>query len=155
MVIDVKAKVISVVPALSLTAYSAGDQMGVAMKLSDILDESSDTVVLSSIIVIDKAKQKSKIDILFFDKEPVLTSVDNAALSISDAEMVEKFIGRASVLDTVYVDTAANSDATVGNLNIILQGRGSGDLWCVLQCQGTPTYLSDTDLMIRVCVVQN
>lgn len=154
MVVDGKSKVITITPALSLIAYSVGDQMGIAMKLKDILDASSDTIAIQSIVTLDKAGQSKAYDILFFDQEPVLTSVDNAALSISDVEM-EKFVGRVKLSSSDFSAGAANSDNTVSNIGLLIAGRGTHDLWAVLQSQGTPTFATAGDLMIKVGAFQD
>lgn len=160
MEIDGKSKVDTVTPVLSLTAYSAGDQMGVPMELKQLLDNPGDTIALQTISVLDKAKQKSAIDILFFDVLPVVASSDNAPLDISDAEMAAKYIGKVSILDTSFSDLANNSVGLINNIGLLIQGAGNSaslnfSIWCVLQCRGTPTYTSTSDLVLKIGAFQD
>ncbi len=46
--------------------------------------------------------------------------------------------------------TANGNDVSIGNVNLLLEGASGRDLYCVLQCQGTPTYATTADLTVRV-----
>lgn len=155
MEIDGKSTVVTVTPVVSLVAYADGDQMGVAMTLTNFLDASSDTVAVQTVSVLDKAKQKSSFDILFFDALPVVSSADNAPLDISDAEMAEKYVGKISILDTSYSDLAANSVGEANNLGLLLKGKLTQNIWCIIQCRGTPTYTSASDLVLKIGAFQD
>lgn len=158
---DGKARLVKVVPTLSLTAYSVGDQMGGVLTLTNALDESSDTGTVLSVQVVDKAKQKPSFDILFFNSLPSVVSVDNAALDVTDAEMDDKYIGRVSVLSTDFKDILASSDATVLGVGLLVQGLrqphapATKNLYALIQCQGTPTYGTTTDLTLRIGILQD
>lgn len=156
--IDGKSIIVTITPTVDTNIYASGDQIGVANELPNMCDSSgSDTLTIQDVIVLDKAKQKAAFDILFFNDSPTLASADNAALSITDAEMAAKFIGRVSVAAADYKDTASNSDMTRTNIGLLVKGAGAGrrSLWCVLQSQGTPTYTSASDLVIRIGAFQD
>lgn len=160
MEIDGKSRVDTVTPVLSLVAYSDGDQMGIAMELKQLLDNPGDTEALQTVSVLDKAKQKSAFDILFFDTAPIVSSVDNAPLDISDSEMAAKYIGKASIAATSYSDLASNSIGILNNLGLLIQGAGNSasanySIWCILQCRGTPTYTSASDLVVKIGAFQD
>lgn len=122
-----------------------------------MLDSTSDTVTLLSVAIVDKAKQSAAFDILFFNALPTVASVDNGALSITDAEMASKYIGRVHILATDYVNTASNSDASVYGIGLLMQGAETNTLklYAVCQAIGTPTYTSTSDLTIRLGVLQD
>jgi len=133
----------------------AGDQLGDVKKLTDILDTQSDTGAIMSIVVIDKAKQSVDIDLLFFSRLPVVTSVDHAALNIAASEMVDCFLGRVRIPSSEYVNTANCSDANVKVVGLLLQGHLVKDLYMVAQVIGAPTYTSTSDLTFKVGVLQD
>ena len=155
--IDGKSRVVTVTPVLSLTAYADGDQMGSVLTLENMFDTSGDTLALQTLAVLDKSKQNSSIDILFFKSSPTVASVDNAPLDISDAEMAAKFVGKLSLLNTSYSDLANSSIANINNLGILCQSVGGGitSLYCILQCRGTPTYTSASDLVLNIGAFQD
>lgn len=151
-----KGRLLVITPTLTTSAYADGDQMGGVLTLTSAVDATADTATLISVQVVDKAKQSAPFDILFFNASPTLASTDNAALSVSDTEMVQKFIGRVSVDSADYSDTAQSSDATVLGVGLYLQAAaGSSDLYAVLQCRGTPTYGAAADLVVKLGILQD
>lgn len=154
---DGRSRLITIRPVLQFAgAYSAGGQMGSVLTLVAGADNVNFSGAVLSLVVIDKAKQSSALDVLFFNASPTLTSTDNTALSISDAEMEAKFIGRVSIAATDYTATAVNSDATVKAVGLLSQGTpASTSLFAVVQSQGTPTYTSASDLVIKVGILQD
>ena len=150
---------ISVVKTITATvgvsaAYSDGDQMGPVIVITDALRSSSGSGMIDSIVLLDKALQKSAIDVLFFNASPTLTSTDNNKLDIADSEMASKLIGRVSVPAASYVDLNANSDVTVKGIGLRVAGYLTANLYVVLQCKGTPTYGSATDLVLKIGITQ-
>lgn len=104
--------VVSVTPTLDTNAYATGDRLGSIHTIAAVVrpDVSSGLGVatLKQIVIIDQAAQSADMDILFFNALPTVASADNAAIDISDAEMIAKFIGSVSV-GAAYVALAANS----------------------------------------------
>lgn len=145
-----------VTPVIQAAAYGAGDQLGPAStKLADVVSAPQGVTRLVGIKVIDKAKQKSGIDILFFNSLPTNATADNAALDIADAEMAAKYVGVAAVATGDYKDLANSSIACVSPIQPIpmraAQNTASPDgrsLWFTLCNRGTPTYTSTSDLIL-------
>lgn len=152
---DGKARLVKVTPTISAAAYADDDQLGNVLTFSNALDSSSDTGAVLSFQVVDKAKQKAAFDLLLFNSLPTVTSTDNNPLDIADSEMADKFIGRISVAATDYRDTVSNSDATVLGIGLLLQGLLTEHIYGVLQCQGSPTYTSTSDLVIKLGILQD
>lgn len=160
---QLQGKVVSFAPTLDTSAYATGDQMGSLMTISNVCDLSSGAVRILSLTIVDKAKQSVSFDVLFFSSLPTVTSVDNAALDISDAEMAAKCIGSVTVQTTDYKALNANSVATVRGVDLILQpGPASAptgtnpsqvNLYAILCSRGTPTYAA-SDLQLRIGLVQ-
>lgn len=150
---------ISVTPVLDTNAYATGDRLGSIQTLSGVfrrINRSFDSnsalakdaptqcgkVELKSITLIDVDLQSADIDLLFFDALPTVASADNAAISIADAELVEKCIGAYS-LNGTYVALAANAVLTESNCGLILKQKSTaadGNLYVVAIIRDSATY---------------
>ena len=142
-------KYYTVTPTLDTNAYAAADQLGGLNTITDVGD-SYKNVGLLQVSLLDKQKQNSPIDILFFRTTVAIASSDNAALNITDALLATNYVGHVSILSTDYVDLSANSVACK-----VFSGEGlrlemdSNDLYCILRCGGAPTYAA-SDLVIKL-----
>ena len=150
MVTDKKSKHITATPTIDAAIYGSGDRLGSIITLTDAVDSSSDGAVLKTLIIVDSAVQSLGIDVLFFNALPTIGSADNAALSLTDAEMASKFIGRVVVVAADYTALALNSVAVKNQIEaLMIPALGSRDLYCVLQARGTPTYGATTALTVK------
>lgn len=158
--IGVKTKIVSMVPTIDTAIYASGDQLGSLVELTNVVDDSGGTGVITSVVVIDQAKQSSAMSLLLFKDKPTVASADNAALNISDAEMVAKCLGHVAVASGDYAGLSASSVGTVKNVQLVVTPLKSGDnrngtsLWGILMSGGTPTYASTTDLKLLIGVKQ-
>jgi hypothetical protein len=152
-------RIVEVTPTVQAALYADGDQLGGVQELSSAVRDPENGMhggVLHSISIVDKASQASALEILFFDESPTLTSSENAALDISDAEMADKCLGSVAIAAADYVALNANSVATVNDLGLILKGaNGSTSIYAAIRCGGTPTYTSTSDLVIRYGIEQS
>lgn len=161
MTIGRKSLIAFATPTVSTSIYASGDQLGSLVEITSALDDSSGTGMIESISVVDKAKQASLIQVLFFRDKPVLTSVDNGALDISDAEMVDKCVGIVAIAAADYIANNVNSIATIRNVGLVISSRKSQDnqsgnsLWMLVRSGGTPTYTSTTDLVFAIGIQQD
>jgi hypothetical protein len=139
----------AVVPVITADAYAQGDQIGTYTKLSGIATGSG--IDLRTLVVIDHAKVKHDLQLLFFNSAPTLASADNAAVSFTDAVAASSFIGRYALAEADYVDTASNSQATKA-LEMLLATKGSQDLYVVIVCvdSGGCDYGAVGDLVLRL-----
>jgi len=150
------SKVIWVTPTVGTAIYASGDQMGPAVEIPEALDNTSGAALIETIVVVDSAKQSAALELLFFRAAPTITSTDNNALDIADSEMVSKLVGRIAVPAAGYVSTNVNSDTTIRNIGLRVQGTAATrSLWVVLQSLGTPTYAAATDLKIGIGLTQD
>jgi hypothetical protein len=156
------SKIIVVTPVVSTTpAYSAGDQVGGLNVIPNAAHDSGGVVLLQSISVIDKGKQKAALTCFFFDDLPTIASIDNGAFDLTDAQMALSCIGFVLIPSANYQDSSSNSIATVANCGLMLKtnagnnavpipsGATKTSLWCVLMTTGTPTYVSTDDLRVK------
>lgn len=148
-------KTIAVVPTISTTpAYTSGDQIGGIMTLTDCVRIDTNTgygnCELRSIVILDGGLQSAAIDVFFFNQSPTVTSSDNTAFSLSDANLAAQCIGVVSV-GTTYSASALNSVSSDGrNLGLQLQVPSTATtpttLYAIGVVRGTPTYTTTTDL---------
>lgn len=140
----------SAIPVTTAGAYSANDQVGGLMTLKTGVDGKHPATLLD-IKVLDKASQKAALVIWFFSKV-VSVAGDNAAHSVSDADMAF-CLGHRAIPETKYADTALNAFAT--DENIGLGGLApdpangtNGTIYALIETTGTPTYGSTSDLKL-------
>lgn len=150
-------KTVSVTPTISTSpAYTSGDQLGGIMTLTDVVRQDSNmsygNTELRTVTILDGGKQDVAIDIWFFKVSPTVTSTDNAAFSMSDANQAAQCIGAVSVA-TSYSDAALNSTSTTANLNLPMQIASSSStptsIYAIAIVRGTPTYTTTTDLQFQ------
>jgi hypothetical protein len=156
MLMRTQAKVLELTVATSTGAYSAADQVGVVMKLSNAVADAGGTALIKSISVVDKDKQAASLDILFFDEEPTNAVADNAAADIADSELIGKFLGYVNVPAASYGVLANASVASVQVERLLKSAKaGSKDLWVLVVSRGTPTYPTAEALTLKIGLQQN
>lgn len=151
-------RIISVTPDLAsfATPYSSGDVLGAVNTIAGAVNDSKGVAKLDTIIVLDKANQKSDIDLVFFDSAPDNSiGADNAAYALNDADL-SKVVGRVSVAAANYVSSSTtNAEATIKDVELSMQSiAGSEALYVAVISRGTPTYGSASDLIIKLCFEQ-
>lgn len=157
------AQLVTLIPVTDTSIYADGDQIGLgASEVTNCLRAPWCLATLESVTIIDKAKQKSKLDIHFFSAAPTLANVNNAAPDITDANAIATYLGRIAVLDTDYVDFANQSVASKLALGLVVAGKklntqdkDTKSLYAIVVSRGTPTYTAAADLMIKIGVYQH
>lgn len=154
----VQMRRVRVTPTLDTSAYATGDQVSALQTVNELLSADGMGSRLSLITILDKAKQKSALDLFFFDRV-VTVAADNAAADMTDADMIN-CMGVVNILATDYDDTASNSFATV-NINFPMKHEGSGQValgtpiiprhrvYMAIVARGAPTYAA-SDLVITL-----
>jgi hypothetical protein len=95
------------------TAYSVGDQMGAQMTFAGAAVDSGGTGVILSAVVLDKADVTTDMRLHLWKASVTLAS-DNAAFSVSDADM-QNYLGFIPVTTT---DVGANRVGYLSNVGI-------------------------------------
>lgn len=149
-----RGKILTITPAAAsfATPYTSGDVIGAVNTLSKAVEEMGGAAVLDSIVVLDKANQKSALDLVFFNEAPVNSiGADNDAYGLNDADLT-KVVGRISVAGSDYVSSGTNNaEATLRNVGLLLQAlSGSQSLYMAVVARGGPTYGSATDLVVKL-----
>jgi hypothetical protein len=146
---------VEVTPVLDTSEYADGDTLGAPFAIAGACRREGLDVVLADVTVLDKAKQSTAIDIMFFRSLPTVASADNAAINISDAEM-EKCIGGVSIAAADFKALSASSYANPAPFNKLLSpAANSTVLYGQLVCRsGTPTYAASS-LVIKFKFLQD
>lgn len=144
-----KLKQLKITPTLAVAGtYAANDQVGGLTTITNGVDSSGGQSILRSLVILDGAKQSLALDLFFFDQDPSLTSIDNGAFALLDADLLGKCLGVVSIVAADYAAVSASSVATKQLLSLVLQAAATKkDLYCVLVTRGAPTY-ADGDLKI-------
>lgn len=151
-------------PTIDTAIYASGDRIGTVMTFSEAAMAPERGGKVMGVIVYDAAVQKSVLNLWLFHNTPTVASADNAALDITDANMVAASpIGFIPIAAADYVDTASNAVAfhylSDPGLPYVAgpsaAGGGAGTIFGLLESGGTPTYGAATALTITLLIEQN
>lgn len=133
-------------PTLDTSEYTDGDQVATLQTLALIPGRFTQGTI-ASVTVLSKTQDKAALDLLIFDRS-VTVAADNAAASISDADM-EFCLGVISVAAVDYDDVGStNSIATVvPAAGLPVKPNTGQNLYVAIVTRTTITYAA-TDLSI-------
>lgn len=141
-------QVVTITPTVDTSAFASGDQIGTKQTITGPASGSGSGVRLAKVVIIDKAKQSAALKLFLFDDDPTVTSTENNAADVSDAEVLAKCIGVVSVAAADYSALNVNSIATVTPDLAVKPKAGTNVLYCLIVSGGTPTYAA-SDLAIK------
>lgn len=155
-------KSITVAPTVTAAAYSAGNLIGGKLTLAGATRNMTDgggtnTGVIQSLVLSDKANQKAAIDVVIFNADPTNTTFsDHAAVALNVADL-PKVVGIIPILASDYSSLAAatNAVACVRNVGLGFSIPTGTSLWACLIARGTPTYSSTSDLALTAILAQD
>jgi hypothetical protein len=125
--------------ALDTLAYADGDVlMSSTQSIANFFADTTDGRMLYSIHVLDESDQGMGFDLIFFDSNVSLGTV-NAAPNISDTD-ARSIIGRVSISGTEFYDLGGCRIATRTGINLPLLANGSTTLYVSAISRGTGTY---------------
>jgi hypothetical protein len=141
-------------------AYASGDQIATVLEIPTAFNDGVG-IALDSISLLDKGDQKSALDILIFNDEPVVVSADNAAVDISSSEL-EKCVGMISLAGSDYktIKAATNAVAVKSDLGIVLKNSRTlpnkmNSLWILVISRGTPDWTAGENLLLTLGLEAN
>lgn len=145
---------VSATPTVSTSpAYSAGDNVGGKITLTNALIKSSYAGRIKTITLSDASKQSAVIQVTFFNADPTTaTLTDNSAQTIPVAELV-KVIGTVSIEAANYSAYSASSCATIDCDLAVKLVTPSQTIYAALSTDGTPTYATTTALTLGVTLI--
>ena len=130
-------KSVDFTPVLDTNVYASGDRVGGIHTLS----VGGEHVTLKSISVSDTANQGAELVVHFFNVLPTSVGSDNAALTVSDADIVN-YVGSVVVGNTAYdLTSAASAAAYEDGIDMGFDtSASSGRVYAIVETLGTPTY---------------
>jgi len=129
---------IKIAPALSTSAYAAGESVGGIQTLTDAC-RPDNVGELVSLLILDRANQKAPLDILIFDSNPTAaTAADSSTFAWSTADA--QLVAHIAIATGDYVSVASEAIAHKTSLGFVITSVGSANLYAVVVTTGTPTY---------------
>lgn len=145
--------VVEVTPTVTASsAYTAQDQVGGIMTITDACPQDSQTAKLVSVTVVDQAKQGVELVVFFFDELPTVASTDHNALNVADDELSGKCIGFVTIPAASYQAVNAGTVGTVleSSCGLVCNSKESGgNIYAVAKTTGTPTFAATDDLTFK------
>lgn len=145
----------SATPTVSAaSAYTAGDQVGGIMIFQSLLLSGKCGQILHA-SVLDKANQSAVLNLFLFSSLPAVASTDNAALSITAAEMAKccaviTFVAAGYISATTPSFTSEFNQGNIYAPPFVTSDDSTGTIWGVMKTTGTPTYASTSDLVVTL-----
>jgi hypothetical protein len=133
---------------VTASAYSAGNNVGGLVTLTNAMRKSGGTGVLQNILVVDHSNQKPNLDIIFFTSTPAATFTDKSAfptLAQADDALV---ICRVSIAAGDWVTIGGSGFASPSFQPKVVAATGSANLLMALNTSSTPTFAATTDIMV-------
>lgn len=150
-------KFLDLIPTIVPAAYASGDVIDGVKTLTNAFQDTGGSGILQSMVVTDKANLKKGFDVLFFSQAPDNSvGADNNAYGLHDDDC-QYLLGRLSVTSADYVSSGTNNaEATFKNIGLGLHAKaGAKDLVALVVCRENATYVTASDLRIKLCILQD
>lgn len=142
-----------IVPVTSITAYTANDNIGGIITLTDILRVSGGTEILHNIDLWALANQKPNLYIDFWDASPSGTFTNDATQVIAGDHA--KWLGFVEIEAADWKDTGLISRVSKTNLGLVLKGLASKNIYMTIQDKTGVTFGSVSGLFGNIGVLQD
>jgi len=141
---------VEVTPVTTTSAYADGDSIGGLQTLANATPGDEQSSELTKITLISVGAVEPDMTLMFFDEAPSGTFTDNGALAISDAEMVDKFLGSVEI-NTADWTTQNTGQATlnINTNNMPVVAKADGSIFVAVMSDATPTLSSVADLTFK------
>jgi hypothetical protein len=149
--------VVPFTPTIDTSIYGAGDVLFITAPIQ-IARANDLRAMLSSLTVIDKAKQNAAITLLFYQTN-VTSAAINAANAMSDSDQIN-LLGYFDILAADWKTYANNSVVCYSGAKapglLLEAATASQNVYCVglVGTGSTPTYASTSDLVFKLGFVQ-
>lgn len=141
-IIDRNEKVIDVTFSTDTNIYASGDLIADTQVLTQVRAKRQ-IVQLKSIVLIDRADQKSALSVVFLATNTSLGS-ENSAPNISDDDATSALVAHVDIAAADYIDLGGAAMATK-RVDLPLElADGVSHLYVALVSAGTPTYAADS-----------
>lgn len=144
-----RVRTVTIRPTISTTAYANGDNVAGLQAVTGFVNLPWKSGILQTITVVDKDKEKPKVDLVFFKSNPFnSTFTDNAAQAIADADL-DKILFSITVNTADYIEFSDNAVATVGGLSRVMELEDTTLYLCIVIRQGK-TFTSTSDISVTL-----
>lgn len=137
-------RVVDVTLVTDTNAYADNDVLAVPQVVNGAVIEAGGYCRLQSVLLLDEADQAQDIDLIFFDADATLGTI-NDAVSINDTDAA-KIVGMVHIVAADYTDLVNSQVACVSDLDLVMKAAApSAALYigAVLR-SGTPTYAASS-----------
>jgi len=146
--IQSQTKVIEVTPTMDTSAYASGDYAGTVMTLANAARAPGLGGVLQTLALVDKADQGAAMTLHFFSQLPTITSADNAAIDITDANAAY-YIGSVAIATADYYDFGGNKNAAIKNIGLAFRPDPTApstvqNIYAIIVMAGSATYAASS-----------
>lgn len=143
-------KFITATPTIASGAYASGDMVGTLMTFDG---GAGKTCIVQNASLFDLAAQSATLDLIFF-KSSITVPADNAAYSVTDADLQQAF--GSLQFDTYTAMGSGRSYAFKSNLGIAVPLDFSNDekFYGLLIARGTPNYAGAGKLIVQLGVIE-
>lgn len=124
---------------LDTSAYADGDVLVVPQEITEVFEQAGQAKALHSIVLLDEDDQGQALDLLFFNADAALGTI-NEAVSISNAD-ARNIIGAVEIATSEYIDLVNSQMVQKSALGMVLKAAStSRSLWIAAISRGTGTY---------------
>lgn len=131
-------KTAPVTPAISVTAYVAGDSLGGLLDFGACARAAGSPLLISSAILIDDSQQDAPIDLVLFNAQPTNGTYTDHAIPTwnnTDGAMIRGVISFGS-----WTNIGSGSVCSIPNVGLSVVTSGTSHLWGLMIVRSTPTY---------------
>lgn len=154
-----KQTTVTVTPTISATPdYSADDNLGGLMTLTDAMRVSGGSGILQSIEISDHANQGPTLgtmDILIFDSTPAGTYTDNSAFPTLGQAACAKHLGTIHIGLGDWITTGGSAFCTKAGIGLGVTASGSANLYAAVNVKQALNMAATDDLTFRFNFLQN
>jgi len=145
--------------ANTTVAYTAGRVMGGLITVSGALRITNRTGMISSVFLADSSNNTVPVTLLFFDSIPPGVFIDNTALPVTAANMVDRCTGYIDINKSDYIQlgTTSGSLAVVNNigLNVESDDPVNQSLYIVAVANGAFSLSNTNVLKLTLAIIQD
>lgn len=140
---------LSAAPTVTAGPYSANDVVGGLLTFANAVRASGGHGKIHTIILTDLGVTANVLNLWLYDTAPAAIA-DNDAFDIPDAEL-PTLVGVVQIAAADYLVSTDNQAAMKLNVGLVFNCAAT-TLYGYLECVGTPTYASTTDITLTLQV---
>lgn len=132
--------VVTLTATLDTSAYASGDVLFDTQEIVDAARADGEVVILQSITITDQDDQGMDMDLIFLDAATSI-GTENAAVSITAADLADDALGSVSISEDDYVDMVAAKMATVAGIGLEMKADAAdSSIYVAAVTRDAPTH---------------